>query len=74
MPTIQGIIVGAFVADRWLEATPENFPGREAAPDRYGFVGKEADQAVQTMYVNKQVPEQFRKQGASNPIKYTWKQ
>jgi hypothetical protein len=28
LSTLQGLIVGAFVADDWLEATPANFPGR----------------------------------------------
>lgn len=32
LPTRQGLIVGAFVASEWLEATAENFPGREPAP------------------------------------------
>jgi len=27
LATLQGLIVGAFIADDWLEATPENFPG-----------------------------------------------
>jgi hypothetical protein len=26
LSTLQGLIVGAFIADDWLEATPENFP------------------------------------------------
>lgn len=34
LATLQGLIVGAFVADDWLEATAENFPGREDVPGR----------------------------------------
>lgn len=39
LATVQGLIVGAFIADQWLEANPVNFPGREAAEGRYGFMG-----------------------------------
>jgi hypothetical protein len=28
LPALQGLIVGAFVATEWLEATAERFPGR----------------------------------------------
>jgi uncharacterized protein len=70
-----GMIVGAFVADHWLEANSTNFPGL-AADDgpakRLGFVGREAPDEIQREYVGKRVPEKFRKRGAANPIKYTW--
>jgi uncharacterized protein len=39
MPTRQGLIVGAFVAADWLEATSEHFPDREPVAGRFGFVG-----------------------------------
>ncbi len=70
--TIQGLIVGAFVAERWLDATPENFPGREGVPGRRGFEGHEAPDAIKRLYVNKRVPDEYRKRGAASPIKYTW--
>lgn len=69
----QGLIVGAFVAERWLPATPENFPGREPVPDRMGFVGKEASAAIKKLYVHKRLPDEYRKRGAANPIKYTYR-
>lgn len=72
LATIQGLIVGAFVADVWLEANTENFPGRETVEGRYGFKGYEAPVELQQQYVGKRVPDEFRKKGASNPIKYTW--
>jgi uncharacterized protein len=41
LPTLQGLIVGAFVADEWLPATPENFPGLpQAIPGRWGCNGQ----------------------------------
>lgn len=41
LATRRGLIVGAFVADDWLEATAANFPGRDDVPGRLGFVGRE---------------------------------
>lgn len=72
LSTVQGLIKSAFVAHEWLEATSKNFPGREPVPGRFGFVGEEADESVRRLYVGKRVPDAFRKQGAANPIKYTW--
>lgn len=73
LPMVQGLIVGAFIAEEWLEATPENFPGREAVEGRYGFVGREAPIELQQLYVGKRLKDELRRQrGASNPIRYTW--
>jgi len=72
LAVVQGLIVGAFLAKEWLEATPANFPGKEAIDGRYGFVGCEAPLEFQKLYVGKRTPEEFRKRGASNPIKYSW--
>ena len=72
LATVRGEIVGAFIARRWLEATAENFPGREGVAGRYGFDGKEAPDEIKALYVGKRVPDEYRKPGAANPIKYTW--
>ena len=71
--TERGLIVGAFVATDWLEATPENFPGREEVPGRLGFVGREAPAEIRQLYVGKRVPDEFRPRGAANPIRYSWR-
>lgn len=73
LATERGLIVAAFVADKWLPATTANFPGHETVEGRYGFVGKPAPAALADMYVRKRIPDEFRKKGAANPIKYTWK-
>ena len=68
-----GIIVEVFIAEKWLPATPENFPGYEPIPGRYGFIGTEAPDRIRKMYVGKRIPDKYRKKGASNPIKYTYR-
>lgn len=68
----RGLIVGAFVADKWLDATLENFPGRVDIPGRLGFVGHPAPIEIAALYVRKRIPDEYRKPGAANPIKYTW--
>lgn len=73
LATLQGLIVGAFVADEWLDATQEHFPGRETVPGRRGFVGREAPDEMKKLYVGKRVPDEYRKPGAANPVKYTWR-
>lgn len=73
LSVVRGMIVGAFVADHWLEATSKNFPGREDVPGRYGFVGNEAPSEIYQLYVGKRLPDKYRKRGAANPIKYTYK-
>ena len=73
LSTVQGLIVGAFVANEWLEETEQNFPGREPVAGRWGFVGEEASGPLQALYVGKRVPDEYRKRGAANPIKYTYR-
>lgn len=76
LATMQGVIVGAFIAHDWLEATAANFPGHaegDGTPRRFGFVGKEAPDDIKRLYLGKRVPDEYRKRGAANPIKYTWK-
>ena len=68
-----GIIIGVFVAENWLPAnTRENFPLREPVPGRYGFVGERASSEIEKIYLGKKLPENYRKKGASNPIKYNF--
>ena len=70
----QGIIVGAFVADEWKVASKDNFPEFfEDRPKRYAFVGHEADDEIIKLYLRKRVPNKYRKKGAANPIKYSYK-
>jgi uncharacterized protein len=68
----QGLIVEAFVPQRWLEATAKNFPRREDRPGRIGFEGHLAPPEIRELYVRKRVPDEYRRRGAANPIRYTW--
>lgn len=68
----QGLIIGAFEATYWLPANRQRFPGREDMPGRWGFIGRQASEAAQKMYVGKRMPERFRKRGAANPVRYSW--
>jgi len=72
LATVQGLIVGAFIPEKWLAANPQNFPGRDEVPGRMGFIGREATREISKMYVGKRVPDSYRKPGSANPIKYTW--
>lgn len=72
LATLKGEIVDAFIPDKWLDATTENFPGREPAPGRIGFVGTEASDEIKRRFVGKRVPDEYRKRGAAFPVKYTW--
>ena len=67
-----GIILGAFIPEKWLEATPINFPDQPEMPGRLGFVGSKAPAQIRNRYVGQRVPEEFRF-GSGNPIRYTWK-
>ena len=69
LATVQGLIVGAFVADAWLDATENNFPGREDIEGRYGFIGSKAPDEIAAQYIDKVIPEEYRKR---NPIRYTY--
>lgn len=68
-----GLIVAVFTAEKWLPATSANFPGHAPVPGRHGFIGSEAPDAVWKRYVGKRIPDEYRKQGAANPIKYTYR-
>lgn len=68
----KGLIVGVFVAEKWLPATAEYFPGHDPAQGRFGFYGREADDAIQKRYARKRVPDAFRNDRSSNPVRYSY--
>ncbi|MGD0793041.1 MAG: hypothetical protein ABR920_14845 [Terriglobales bacterium] len=71
LAVLQGLIVGVFLADKWLAATPANFPGTSTdRPGRWGFVGHEAPEQIARSYLRRRLPDSMRKRGAANPVKY----
>ena len=72
LAVVQGLIVGAFNANRWIEATEANFPGRETLPGRFAFEGAPASAEISHIYMDCRIPAQYRKRGAASPIRYTW--
>lgn len=66
-----GLIVGVFKPSRWMDATPQNFPGTIAPRDgRTGFVGEEAPDVIKQLYLRKRMPDELRRRGAANPVRY----
>ena len=58
-----------------MDASASNFPGRaefDGVPGRLGSVGEEAPDEIKKLYIGKRLPDEYRKKGAANPIKYTW--
>jgi hypothetical protein len=71
LAVVRGLIVGVFVAERWLEATVQNFPGiSEDQHGRWGFVGHPAADETASQYLRHRLPDTMRKPGAANPIRY----
>ena len=67
----RGIVVGAFRPEEWLPATKKNFPLlSEDIPGRFGFEGREAEPEVKRLYINRGVPNAFRRKGAANPVRF----
>jgi len=73
LATSRGLIIGVFEVEQWLAATKANFPDRTPRPGRFGFVGASASGDIWRKYVGKSVPEEYRKQGAANPVKYSYR-
>jgi hypothetical protein len=66
----QGLVISVFIAEKWLAATAQNFPGRADRLGRWGFVGQEAPKAIADLYLRHRLPDRMRKRGAANPIQY----
>jgi hypothetical protein len=74
LAVLQGLIIGVFVADKWLAATPENFAGTSInQPGRWGFQGHEAPEEISRLYLRRRLPDSMRKRGAANPVKYAFR-
>lgn len=71
LAVFQGLVVGVFKPEKWLDVTSENFPDFEiedAIKNRIGFIGVEASDDIKQRYLQKRMPK--RPRGAANPIRY----
>lgn len=69
----RGVVVGVFKpTEPWMKATRENFPtlATEDRAGRWGFVGIEAEAEVHAHYMRKRIPDEYRRRGAANPIRF----
>jgi hypothetical protein len=67
----QGVIIGAFIVEEWLEANSDNFPKFPSLPlgkRKYGFRGRVAPPDICELYLQRRAPPQ--KRGAQGPIRY----
>ena len=69
---IRGLVKGAYIPEgEWLIGSKKDFPSEDKdLLDKYGFNGREADLEVWNRYVGKRVPDEYRKKGAANPVRY----
>lgn len=68
----RGVVKQVFVADRWLPATPQNFPDYKGPEGRYGFVGRIAPDDICEYYVGqhgKRITNPNMKH-SQNPVRY----
>lgn len=66
-----GVVVGVFRPTKWLPATKDNFRWLpEDIPGRFGFEGDTAEPAAESRYINRRVPDEFRRKGAANPVRF----
>jgi uncharacterized protein len=76
LAVVRGVVIGAFVADEWLEANSANFPGvphaKSDANGRFAFNGRVAPDGVWERFVGvrgKRVSREEMKHD-QNPIRY----
>ncbi len=73
LPVMEGIVIGVYHPERWLEATVNNFPSHltEDAIGRIGFVGSEAEASTVALYKGKRLPETLGT-ATQNPVRYSY--
>ena len=76
LAVVQGVVIGAFKAEKWLDATHKNFPNKilpgEGMPSRKGFIGTPAPDHIWEKFVGsrgKRIVHDEMKH-IQNPIRY----
>lgn len=59
---LNGIVREVFVVEKWKESDIEG---------RYEFIGKEAPKEIKNLFINKRIPEQYRKKGMASPVLFS---
>lgn len=59
---VNGIVRGVYKVDHWQLSDVEN--------GRVEFVGEDAPDEIRTYFLNKRIPEQYRKKGMASPVLY----
>ena len=67
---VQDLIVGVFEPEKWLPATPENFPFPEASSSFWCFIGSDCRPELETRYLHKRLPPGTIKKGAMGGFQY----
>ena len=62
LSAVNGIVRGVYKVDRWQLSDVEN--------GRVEFVGEDAPDEMRTYFLNKRIPEQYRKKGMASPVLY----
>lgn len=73
MPVTDGVVVGVFVPERWIDATIVSFPAHitEDLSGRIGFIGHDAEDEIRTRYIGKRLPANLET-GTQNPVRYSY--
>lgn len=62
LASLNGVIVDVFEVERWYKIKDED--------NRCMFTGRQASEKVRSLFVNKRLPEHYRKTGMANPVLY----
>ena len=73
LPVMEGIVIGVYRPERWLQATVAHFPMHvpEDAAGRIGFLGRDASPDIVALYKGKRLPEALGT-ATQNPVRYTY--
>lgn len=67
----RGLVLGVYRPIHWLPARKLNFPWLDDdIQGRYGFIGVPVEPAVERLYIGKRVPDDYRRKGAANPVRF----
>ena len=68
---VNNVVKGVYRPTNWVEGTPKNFPWYGGGiKNMWGFVGEEAEPEIQTKYLGKRIPAEYRKKGVQTSRRY----